>query len=188
MPTRAQRERTERITGRRGRPTLEFLREILHYDPDTGVFTWRVLRGMTRIKPGDVAGNKVTVSSGHVYWQISIDSVMYSAHTLARFYMTGVWPPILVDHKDGNGLNNVYTNLRDATVAMNQHNRKCAQKGNSLGFMGVTRVTRKSGEDRFNARIKVNMRRVFLGQYLTAEEAGKAYLSAKRALHPGNLL
>jgi hypothetical protein len=53
---------------------------------------------------------------------------------------------------------------------------------------GVLGVSFDSSRSKYCAYITVNGRRKNLGRFQTAEEAGAAYLSAKRELHPGNTL
>jgi len=85
-------------------------------------------------------------------------------HTL----LTG-WP--LVDHIDGNGLDNRRSNLRPATNAENQRNRG-PNRNNSSGFKGVSW---QKGKQKWQAGIVVDGRRHFLGYHATAEEAALAY-------------
>lgn len=161
--------------------TAERLREVLHYDPETGIFTWLLSRG--NVTAGKLAGNDVTVGEQRTYRQIRINGKNYYSHVLAWFYMTGKWPNHQIDHRDGFSLNNKFKNLREATNAKNQHNRKIAPRNSSTGFLGVS----KDG-NKFRAQIKVNMERVYLGVFDTPEDAYAKYLVAKRHLHPGNLL
>lgn len=59
----------------------ERLCELLHYCPETGIFTWKVTRkGLA--KAGTVAGS----TNGRGYRQISVDGKLYLAHRLAWFY------------------------------------------------------------------------------------------------------
>ena len=67
--------------------TAERLRAILHYDPETGIWTW-LIAASNNVKVGDVAGSKEKQG----YWVIVIDYRRYKAHRLAWLYMTGEWP------------------------------------------------------------------------------------------------
>ena len=83
------------------------LHELLNYNPDTGVFTWKK-RTSNRAPIGSVAG---TLSNG--YWGITIAGMRTYAHRLAFLYMEGDYPLAqVVDHIDGDKLNNKWTNLR----------------------------------------------------------------------------
>lgn len=157
--------------------TAERVRELLEYDPETGVFRWRALPSIkaTRSKAGAIAG----CSDGR-YWGISIEKRRAQAHRLAWLYMTGDWPKFQIDHIDGDKINNRFANLRDVPPAMNQHNQIRPQKTNSTGFLGVVPVRTK-----FRAQIWVDGAAKNLGTYLTAEAAHAAYVVAKRRLHAG---
>lgn len=80
--------------------------EWLDYDPEKGTFTWTVNSGKAKI--GDIAGS-VTVKG---FRAIKLKQQNYSAHRLAWFYMTGAFPPFVVEHADGNKDNNAWLNLR----------------------------------------------------------------------------
>ncbi len=81
-----------------------------------------------------------------------------------------------VDHVDGNGLNNVRANLRLATHAQNQHNRRL-QSNNSTGFKGV--IWRKDCK-RYQAFIKFNNKRKHIGYFDNPADAHAAYMAAAR--------
>ena len=74
----------------------ERLRELLSYEPETGVFRWRVSRGPA--VAGSVAGSLTTYG----YIKIKVDGRFYRAHRLAWIYVHGVWPSKDLDHKDEN--------------------------------------------------------------------------------------
>lgn len=97
------------------------LQEILHYDPDTGLFTWRT--GVGTASEGARAGGS---SNGYV--SIQVDCKRYYAHRLAFLYMTGAWPTGVVDHRNNNPSDNRWGNLRDATRRQNALNRKTSPK------------------------------------------------------------
>jgi hypothetical protein len=111
--------------------TAESLRELLNYDPDNGTFTYR--KSGRRMPAGSVAG--YTNSRGYV--RICIDGKRHQAHRLAWLYMTGKPTALLIDHIDGDTSNNVWSNLREATVIENGRNR-AAKAGNPSGMAGVT--------------------------------------------------
>jgi hypothetical protein len=160
--------------------TQQRLREVLHYDPLTGVFTWRVNRRARFGRVGEVAGT-ISKSDKHIY--ISIDCCRYSAQRLAWFYMTGDWPIFEVDHEDTDPVNNRWRNLRDVPHQTNMQNIRRPRSNNSTGFLGVSRK-----RHRFSPRIKVDGKNLYLGTFDTAEEAHAVFLAAKRIHHPGNTL
>lgn len=151
------------------------LKELLHYDPDTGVWTWRVDCGRLNPKPGDVAGGL----SAQGYWVLRVERRAYAAHRLAFLYMTGHLPADKVDHMDGDGLNNRWSNLRECSDAQNGCNRG-ANRNNTSGFKGVTwsRARRK-----WIAQITVNRRCFKLAACDTPEQAHAAYCEAAKRLH-----
>ena len=156
--------------------TLERLREVLAFDPDTGVFRWMV-RLSNRVTIGDVAGCRVRMG-GSVYVQIRIGGRLYMAHQLAWFYTNGEWVD-LIDHRDLDGENNRLLNLREATPSQNQFNR-ARQSNNSTGFKGVTF---HGASKLYMARITASGKCHLLGYFKTAEEAHGAYAAAAHRLH-----
>ena len=109
------------------------LLEVLHYSPETGVWTWVVSPKFTTIKIGDRAGSQ-RKSDG--YCKLDVDGTRYEAGPLIWFYMTGVWPTSKIDHKDKDPDNNRWVNIREATDGQNQMNRGL-QINNTSGYKGV---------------------------------------------------
>jgi hypothetical protein len=97
--------------------TQAYLKQMLHYDPETGVWTWRQSLSYN-VKAGRVAGS--LRSDG--YRKIRIRGRAYYSGRLAWFYMTGEWPEE-VDHKDRDPSNDRWSNLREATSSQNKYNR-----------------------------------------------------------------
>lgn len=150
--------------------TAERLREVLDYDPETGVFRWKVWRG-NGARCGGVAGGR---NKGG-YWAIELDRRSYLAHRLAWLYVHGEWPACVMDHSDLDKVNNRIANLREATRAQNKAN-SLTQNNNKLGVKGVYRIP--SG--RFRASIRVNYQLINLGTFATQEAAAAAYEEAAR--------
>ena len=149
--------------------TQDELRSVLHYEPASGEFTWLVSLN-SRTRRGKKAGDQV--KSGR-YWRIGFRGRSYRAHRLAWFWMTGEWPSKEIDHKDNDGLNNKWANLREADRYQNMANRG-AHAGNAIGLKGV--YLHKQGK--FIARLQVKNKRVYLGVFETPEAAHEAYSRA----------
>lgn len=149
------------------------LQELLRYDPRTGKFRWRVPRRQGG-RAGDIAGSRMRWD----YWCIHLDGHSYRAHQLAWFYMKGEWGRPMIDHRDGNSMNNRWANLRLSTVSSNAANRK-RYRSNTSGYKGVSFHRRMR---RWTAYITKDGRRYTLGCFDTAEAAHEAYAAAAREL------
>ena len=140
--------------------TQERLKELLDYDPDTGVFVWKVRRGGT-IVAGSVAG--CLHSSG--YMHTKVDHKNYKMHRLAFLFMEGSFPPDQVDHINHDRADNRWENLRPVT---NQENKRHTSMriDNTSGVTGVCREGRK-----WKVRIQVGEKRIYLGTTSDKDEA-----------------
>lgn len=147
------------------------LREWLHYDPVTGIWTNRLNRG-GKAHAGTVAG---TLWLG--YRRISVNGKLYKSARLAYFYMTGAWlPPFLImDHANGTRDDDRWTNLRPATYQQNGWNKPTTGT-NKAGRLGVYPV---SGGKWF-AEIMVSGERIRLGRHATRQSAIEARQAAER--------
>jgi hypothetical protein len=153
-------------------PTAERVRELLHYDPETGVWTWKVNRHNRRLA-GRVAG----AVNSHGYRQITIDGVRHLASRLAFLWMERTWPPDQVDHRDMNPTNDRWANLRLASRSQNFGNQH-AYSSNRLGVKGVSRVGK-----RYLAQIQKDGVKVYLGRFDRVEDAALAYRVAAEAAY-----
>jgi len=154
--------------------TQEHLKELLDYNPDTGVFTWKKTVN-SRAVVGSVAGNQ----DCSVYIRITIYKKKYAAHRLAFLYMTGKWPNKLVDHINQIKDDNRWVNLRQATTSQNNINSK-KQKNNTSGHRGVY-WSKKS--QMWRVQIKYKSKHRCLGGYTTIEEAAAVYKAAALELY-----
>lgn len=161
-------------------PSIERVRELLMYAPDTGEFFWRVGRnfGPAAVRPGELAGT----TGPRGYRSLTIDGKKLPAHRVAFACVMGHWPVGDVDHVDGNRSNNRWCNLREATRAQNNQNQRRGHRNSSHGFLGVIRANRPTGV-LWMARIQVDGRPKHLGCFKTAELAHARYLEEKRRLH-----
>lgn len=100
-----------------------------------------------------------------MYAHTTINGNKVSMHRLIIYTRVG----LLVDHKNGNGLDNRKENLRICTRSQNLMNRDATRK-NIYGYKGV-----ESNNGRFSARIKVDGKRHYLGTFATPKEAAVAY-------------
>jgi len=157
--------------------TAQILRELLNYNPETGIFTRKVVT-CNKVKIGDIAGNL----NHQGYIQLRVLGIIRQAHRLAWLYMTGNHPKGEIDHINGNRADNSFTNLRDVTKQQNIENQRLPQKGNKSKFLGVDY---RSHKNKWVAQIQSNGVKHYLGIYNTPEEAHAAYTEAKRKLHSG---
>jgi hypothetical protein len=165
------------MTARKSTLTQERLKELLSYDPETGVFTNLVLRNHKSARAGAVAGSK----NQRNYVEIRIANRNYYAHRLAWLYMLGEWPPALIDHIDTDCSNNKWANLRSATHRQNQQNRRRAISGKIGGMLGANWMESKG---KWRARIRIDGKETHLGLFATKEDAHATYLAAKALHHP----
>lgn len=98
-------------------------------------------------------------------------------HCLHQFVL-GLPPGSMVDHIDGDGLNNTRANLRPATPAQNKANSR-RYRTNVSGYKGVAKRT---GYNRWQAAITQGGKRHFLGWYPNPEDAARAYDRKAREL------
>jgi hypothetical protein len=148
--------------------TQEYLKEILEYNLENGVFTWRVNKSH-RGAIGAVAG---TVSKLG-YTSIGIDSRLYRSHRLAWLYTYGEFPSTGIDHIDGNPNNNAICNLRVTSQSGNNKN-VAKRKDNKSGYKGVSWC---SITNKWKAQAQVDGKKKYIGLFDTPEEAFTAYVS-----------
>lgn len=147
-------------------PPLELLRCLFILDADSGVLIRRITRA-----PNARAGDKVGSLDGRGYLHVNISGRFYRVHRLVyAMYHSGP-PPRVIDHVDGDRLNNRPSNLRPANERQNVGNSKMFSN-NTSGYRGVYLHSRRR---KWCAQIKIKGETKYLGWYDTPEDAKSAY-------------
>ena len=142
-------------------PPLKTIKKLLDYDPDTGIFRWKVTG----------KGRKVSKIAGgitHGYVMIGTKYGLLYAHRLA-WYITYGYLPIEIDHINHNKLDNRICNLRECTRSQNQANRLPYKNHKYKGICFEKRL------GKYQAQIKHNYKLYYLGLFDTPEAAARAY-------------
>ncbi len=121
--------------------TQKRLKEKLHYNPKTGVFTF-THRVLSQNRKSRLGGRFAGWLANTGYLSIGIGNKHYLLHRLAWLYMEGYFPEGEIDHKDKEKLNNKWDNLREVSHQCNSRNCKIS-KNNTSGITGVVREKRK---------------------------------------------
>lgn len=153
--------------------TQKRLKELLSYDPDTGLFTNRNTRG-PKAMAGCIAGSV----DSHGYWQIHTYGKVYRAHRLAWLYVYGEFPAHEIDHINGARLDNRLNNLRSVTRAENSRN----QGIRSANTSGVCGVSWYKDAKKWRADIGHKGNQIHLGSFSDKFEAICARKSAENRL------
>lgn len=149
------------------RVSVEDLRRLVKYDPETGEFTHLRTRGRA------VEGQRADTPRLHGYRSLFINSSEVLAHRAAWALIHGTWPASRLDHISLDKTDNRISNLRLATAMQNRSNTP-VHKNNRLGVKGVA----ETAQGRFRATIKVGGKSFFLGVFDTIDEAKDAYATA----------
>ena len=153
----------------------ERLMTHLSYNASTGEFYWKI-PGPGRRKSG-LAGN-VLKNKKTFYVHIQFEKKVYKAHRLVWLFMNGCWPNGEIDHQDGNGLNNKWTNLRDVTRSANSMNISESKNNKS----GCTGVRWKADKNRWKAYIQKNYKEIHLGYFKSFGDAVTARKDAEKKM------
>jgi hypothetical protein len=153
--------------------TAQRLRELLSYDPETGVFRW--------IKPpqGRAFTSPVGSSDDKGYLTIRVDYGRYKAHRLAWLHVHGEWPAGHIDHINRDKADNRISNLRVVNDSENQQNR-FAPNTNTSGHKGVHMAKRPR---KWKAQAWLNGKHFHFGYFERMEDAITAYDKGVAALH-----
>lgn len=172
--------------------TQEIVRELLDYDPETGLLTWKerdvkwFVDGKRTAKQSCFVWNKLymgkqalTSFNNDGYKLGSVLKIQVQAHRLIWLYMTGEWPEY-IDHINGIRDDNRWENLREVSSLGNNRN-KGVRNDNKSGYRGVHKV-----KNRWRARIQYVLNGISISEHIgyfdTLEEAHAAYAKVAKLL------
>ena len=176
-------------------PDQALLRQLLAYDPDTGVLTWKP-RPPAMFKAGRwgretearrfnsrLAGKTAFTKVYEGYARGRLLGTDYLAHRIIWKWWHGR-DPVQIDHQDHDTLNNRIANLRDVSAIANSQNTKLLRT-NTSGCSGVVWHARDS---RWQASIRHGGRKQHLGLFARFEDAVRARREAEVRLgfHPNH--
>ncbi len=152
--------------------TQQELKELLNYDPETGIFTWNINR--PKCSKGKVAG------TFHVngYTHIQLNRKIYKAHRLAWLYVNGYLPKY-IDHINCDRSDNRICNLRKANIYQNNHNAKLS-KNNTSGIKGISWHKKAK---KWCAVIEAYNKKIYLGLFKDLEFAELVIKEARSKYH-----
>lgn len=178
------------MTTARSLPEQAVLRELLSYDPETGILRWRERarhwfacnrswRRWNNKHAGEVAIS--SLNGGYLTGRLLGQSCR--AQRVAWKWMTGDEPEV-IDHQNGNRADNRWANLRGTDSLGNRLNAR-KYVTNKTGQMGVNQRAR---DGRWVATIKYARRPIFLGAFDAFSDAVDARKAAERELgfHPNH--
>lgn len=153
--------------------TQDRLKEVIHYDPDSGSMIRKYDGRRFR------AGDHVSGKTHRGYLRVMIDGIRYMAHDLAWLYMTGEFPKNIIDHIDCNTSNMKWSNLREATQQENCCNKSIA-RNNTSGFKGVKWHKRSQ---KWYGSVTHMGKRHHVGEFNTKEAAANAVMFLREMLY-----
>lgn len=153
-------------------PTLERVRQLFDYNPETGSFRAKTSRPRCRI------GSEIGTLTSEGRKICRVDTTIYYVHRLIWLHYYGTEPPLIIDHMNGDAADNRIANLRSATCQQNSWN----QKGKRSSKSGVKGAHWSSLERKWRSSMKRHGKCLHLGWFDTKGEAAAAYEAASRTM------
>jgi hypothetical protein len=163
-------------------PSLDALRQILDYDPETGALVWKARTTSDAPKQAQHdarIGKPAGGLDAKGYGRLSINNVRFASHRIAFLLGHGREPMGEIDHIDGDRSNNRLSNLREATHAQNQANKPASQISISR-MKGVT-LHRRTGK--WQSQIRDGGKNRYLGLFNTPEQAHATYVAEAKRIY-----
>lgn len=127
-----------------------------------------------RTQKGDKAGS----IDGNGYLQTGINNKNYKNHRII-FCMFNGFLPTIIDHIDGNPLNNKIENLREVTKSQNSLNAKLSKANTS----GVKNVTWETTRQKWRVQVYLKGKRVYSNRFDNLELAELVATEARNKYH-----
>ena len=163
--------------------TQEEVKELLDYNPDTGVFVWKPRDNVRKTWNTRYAGTIAGSYDYEGYWRMAIHNRTQKAHRIAWLYVYGEFPSDQIDHINGVKHDNRIENLRVVSSKINHENKKKGKSNNKYSnLLGVTFCKKVK---KWKAQITYDKKCHFIGFYDDPEDAHRAYLQAKIKHHIG---
>lgn len=164
--------------------TPELCRQLLRYEPEAGRLFWKPRLPELFAAPRHCSAwnaryaykEAFTFIGNHGYREGAIHRVNFTAQRVVYAIVHGFWPNGVIDHIDGDRLNNRVENLRDVPQSINLRNAS----GKSNNTSGETGVSFRPGRGKWRARVMVDGVERSLGHFNTKEEAIAAHKAAMR--------
>jgi hypothetical protein len=150
--------------------TQAYLKTILHYDPETGIFTRLSSNSNNK---NNLIGKKVGGLTTSGYVVINIGYFQHRAHRLAFLYQTGAMPSSNLDHLNGEKDDNRWCNLREASNHQNMCNKK-RYRGKKTGLCGAQWAEKAQV---WRVFFSIDKKNTYLGAYDTIFEAAAVRIS-----------
>lgn len=155
---------------------LQKVQSHLRYEQSSGGLFWVAATSKNKQY---LVGSRAGTIERNGYWHVRLFGTSYLQHRIIWLMSTGALPSGVIDHIDGDKLNNRLSNLRDVTPAVNAMNRHKARIDSSTGIMGVQKIS----EGCWNAYISRDGRKINLGNYGNIAEAEAARKAGKQVIH-----
>lgn len=156
-------------------PSIDYLRQRLRYDPESGKLYWREFKGAALRWRSRWANKEAGTTSRYGYRIVNVDNVFLRVHRVAWAIVHGAWPTKDIDHIDHDRENNRIKNLRSVDREDNCRNSSLSKR-NTSGFSGVTWCKRTQ---KWQAQIAPNRRNIFLGRFSAKNDAIAARKAAE---------